>query len=174
MTNILTAIGSIGTFSMAFIYLFSYLHQRRQMRVELYPVLYFEQLIIELKGNGELKFYNSNTYNPMLDKYITLVNDGGGGASKINLTFSDQENTFQKINISKLSGNSKYIVPLNKNMIKIIESCIIQNKDIRLTVDFQYNTLIKDKKTKETFQLMIAEFPNAEDLLLYEVKVKFE
>lgn len=176
MVSLLTAIGSIGTFSMAIIYLFSYLHQRRQMRVELYPVLSFGQLIIELTSYGELKFKNNNYNNdtPILDKYITLVNDGGGGASKISITFLKDDETIQEVNISKLSGNSKYIVPLNYAIIDLIEDSIIQNQDTRLTVKFQYNSLIKNKKAKEEFDLIITEFPNAENLLLYEVKVKFE
>ena len=52
MINILQAVGSIGTFIMAILYLISVMIQIRQIKISFIPFLAFDQIIMEQEGKS--------------------------------------------------------------------------------------------------------------------------
>lgn len=82
MINIISAIGSIGTFIMALFYFVSVSVQLYQMKISFLPALGFNQILLE-REEDQLNIMNSATEEHHHKDYIKLYNLGGGAAKKI-------------------------------------------------------------------------------------------
>ncbi len=83
MINIISAIGSLGTFIMAIFYFISVSIQLYQMKISFIPALGFNQTLLELNNDNELIMNNIKTDNTKHEDYLKLYNLGGGAARKI-------------------------------------------------------------------------------------------
>ena len=85
MINIISAIGSIGTFIMALFYFVSVSVQLYQMKISFLPALGFNQILLERED--QLNIMNSATEVHHHKDYIKLYNLGGGAAKNCNRGF---------------------------------------------------------------------------------------
>ena len=82
MINIISAIGSIGTFVMALFYFVSVSIQLYQMKVSFLPALDFNQILIK-RSNEQLQLKNVGIESDSEQDYLKLYNLGGGAVKNI-------------------------------------------------------------------------------------------
>jgi len=119
MVNILQAVGSIGTFIMAFLYLISVMVQIRQIKISFIPFLAFDQIIIEQEGKS-LKLRNlTETDSDYVNTAFKLQNLGGGIAKNIDIKVHLNENeAIQEKHINVLPSDKYYLMPIGKNVLE--------------------------------------------------------
>lgn len=83
MINIISAIGSIGTFLMALFYFISVSVQLYQMKIGFIPALGFNQVTLEIDNENKLSMKNMDINHSDHQDYLKLYNLGGGAAKKI-------------------------------------------------------------------------------------------
>lgn len=84
MINIISAIGSIGTFIMALFYFISVSVQLYQMKMRFLPALGFNQILMIRDGNHlTLKNATNDVKNELGDDFLKLYNLGAGAAKEI-------------------------------------------------------------------------------------------
>ncbi|MGG3879426.1 hypothetical protein ABET37_21765, partial [Bacillus subtilis] len=92
MVNIIQAVGSIGTFIMAMLYLISVMVQIKQIKMSFIPFLVFDQIIMEQEGKN-LKLRNlTETDSDYVNTAFKLQNLGGGTAKNIDIKVYLNEN----------------------------------------------------------------------------------
>ncbi|MDT3968016.1 hypothetical protein RPO01_09865, partial [Staphylococcus saprophyticus] len=80
MINIISAIGSLGTFIMALFYFVSVSVQLYQMKISFIPALGFNQILLEKDENKNLNLRNTTSNSEEHEDYLKLYNLGGGAA----------------------------------------------------------------------------------------------
>lgn len=171
MLNIITAIGSIGTFLMSLFYLVSVSLQLFQMRIAFLPALGFDQVLL-IKDKDKMVIKNMNTSLNGNQDFINLYNMGGGAAKniKIELIYDNTE-ILEEHFIGILPSKQSNMVPLNKDLIKELDSAIKNNSygsyfNIRLS--YEHN--ISRKQQVITLNGKIDKFNYYENEDVYELQ----
>ncbi|SUL12345.1 membrane protein [Staphylococcus aureus] len=112
MINIISAIGSIGTFIMALFYFVSVSVQLYQMKISFLPALGFNQILLEREGD-QLNIMNSATEEHHHKDYIKLYNLGGGAAKKIAIeVLLGNDKVIQKKYVNILPSKEGYMLSI--------------------------------------------------------------
>ena len=151
MINIISAIGSLGTFIMALFYFVSVSVQLYQMKISFLPALGFNQILITLDKN-ELQLKNVGIESQSEQDYLKLYNLGGGAAKniKIEIYIGEQE-VLQTKYVNILPSKEGYLLPINKDVFSEIESTIQNNgyeSDLNVKLSYQHNV---SRKTQELY-----------------------
>lgn len=85
MINIISAIGSLGTFIMALFYFVSVSVQLYQMKISFIPALGFNQILLIRDKDQRLNLKNTTSNAEEHEDYLKLYNLGGGAAKKITI-----------------------------------------------------------------------------------------
>ncbi|RIO35102.1 hypothetical protein BUZ79_05565, partial [Staphylococcus saprophyticus] len=97
MINIISAIGSLGTFIMALFYFVSVSVQLYQMKISFIPALGFNQILLEKDENKNLNLRNTTSNSEEHEDYLKLYNLGGGAAKHITVeVILGKDNVIQK------------------------------------------------------------------------------
>lgn len=127
MINIISAIGSIGTFIMALFYFVSVSIQLYQMKISFLPALGFNQILLE-RDNEQLNLMNTTTQDQQHKDYIKLYNLGGGAAKEIKVeVLLGNDKVIQKKYVNILPSKEGYMLPINKKVYEEIKSTIKNN-----------------------------------------------
>ncbi|MEL0539258.1 hypothetical protein [Staphylococcus debuckii] len=154
MINIISAVGSIGTFIMACFYLISVSIQLYQMRISFVPALGFNQILLQ-RDDGRLKRYNISTNGEESNRYLKLYNLGGGSAKEVIITIKHmaENKVLQKKYVSILPSKEWYLVPINDEVFHELSETIKQNgyeADLKVELEYKHN-LSKKYKYLELF-----------------------
>lgn len=171
MISILQAVGSIGTFIMALLYLISVMVQIRQIKFSFIPFLAFDQIIIEQEGKS-LKLRNlTKTDSGYVNTAFKLQNLGGGIAKDIDIKVHLNENeVVQEKHINVLPSDKYYLMPIGKNVLEEFQDTI-KNNDHKTTmyINISYYNQISKKQNNIMYRVNIEEFVNLDDKDLYEL-----
>ena len=171
MLNILQAVGSIGTFIMAFLYLISVMVQIRQIKFSFIPFLAFDQIIIEQEGKS-LKLRNlTKTDSGYVNTAFKLQNLGGGIAKNIDIKVHLNENeAIQENHINVLPSDKYYLMPIGKNVLEEFQDTIKNNDHTtNMYINISYYNQISKKRNNIMYRVNIEEFVNLDDKDLYEL-----
>lgn len=171
MINILQAVGSIGTFIMAILYLISVMIQIRQIKISFIPFLAFDQILMEQEGES-LKLRNlTETDSDYVNTAFKLQNLGGGTAKNIDIKVHLNENeVIQEKHINILPSDKYYLMPIGKKALEEFQDTV-KNNDYKTSmyINISYYSQISKKQNNITYRVNIEEFPNLDDKDLYEL-----
>lgn len=171
MLNILQAVGSIGTFIMAILYLISVMVQIRQIKISFIPFLAFDQITIEQEGKS-LKLRNlTETDSDYVNTAFKLQNLGGGTAKNIDIKVHLNENeVIQEKHINVLPSDKYYLMPIGKNALEEFQDTI-KNNGYRTSmyINISYYNQLSKKQNNIMYRVNIEEFVNLDDKDLYEL-----
>ena len=138
MLNILQAIGSIGTFIMAILYLVSVMVQIRQIKISFIPFLAFDQIIIEQTDRLKLKNITESDAD-YVNTAFKLQNLGGGTAKNIDIKVYLDEDELDKFskNQSDLDVCEKVYISSDILLTSTQES-IFKNNNIEVYIIPEY------------------------------------
>lgn len=149
MINIISAIGSIGTFIMALFYFVSVSVQLYQMKISFLPALGFNQILLE-REEDQLNIMNSATEEHHHKDYIKLYNLGGGAAKKIAIeVLLGKDKVIQKKYVHILPSKEGYMLPINKNVYEELERTIENNgheADLNVRMTYYHNVSRKQQE----------------------------
>lgn len=149
MINIISAIGSIGTFIMALFYIVSVSVQLYQMKISFLPALGFNQILLE-REEDQLNIMNSATEVHHHKDYIKLYNLGGGAAKKIAIeVLLGNDKVIQKKYVNILPSKEGYMLPINKNVYEELERTIENNgyeADLNVRMTYYHNVSRKQQE----------------------------
>lgn len=149
MINIISAIGSIGTFIMALFYFVSVSVQLYQMKISFLPALGFNQILLEREGD-QLNIMNSATEEHHHKDYIKLYNLGGGAAKKIAIeVLLGNDKVIQKKYVNILPSKEGYMLSINKNVYEELERTIENNgyeADLNVRMIYYHNVSHKQQE----------------------------
>ncbi|RIP35855.1 hypothetical protein BUZ14_04165 [Staphylococcus gallinarum] len=172
MINIISAIGSIGTFIMALFYFVSVSLQLYQMRIGFIPVLGFNQVFLTLNHNDELTMKNTTTTESNHQDYLKLYNLGGGAAKNIEIQIVlGEEQVIQEKFVNILPSKEGYLLPINKDVFDELESTIQNNgyeSDINIKLAYYHNVSRKQKHL--LLQGKLSTFNTYSDKSIYELQ----
>ncbi|MCD9054993.1 hypothetical protein LDK94_06545 [Staphylococcus arlettae] len=172
MINIITAIGSIGTFIMALFYLVSVSVQLYQMKISFIPAFGFNQILLTKDKNKELSLKNIASKNSEHQDFLELYNLGGGAAKAITIEIIiNQEEIIQKKYVNMLPSQEGYMLPINKKVFQELSNTIENNGydsniDIRLT----YKHNLSRKQQQIYLRGHIDNFNSYNDKEIYELQ----
>ena len=172
MINIISAIGSIGTFIMALFYFVSVSIQLYQMKISFIPALGFNQILIS-RTDGRLNVRNIENHNELENvDYVKLYNLGGGAAKNIEIEIYIGENdVLQRKYVSMLPSKEGYLLPLNNAVFKEIERTLKNNgyeSDLHVKITYKHNV---SRKTQEVYlNAKIDNFNSYDDKAVYELQ----
>ncbi|WP_436855622.1 hypothetical protein [Staphylococcus caeli] len=142
MINIISAIGSIGTFIMALFYFVSVSIQLYQMKIGFLPALDFNQILIK-RNNDELQLKNVGIDSDSEQDYLKLYNLGGGSAKNIKIEiYIGNQNVLQEKYVNILPSNEGYLLPINRDVFSEIEKTIKNNgyqSDLNVKISYKHN-----------------------------------
>ena len=171
MLNILQAVGSIGTFIMAILYLISVMVQIRQIKISFIPFLAFDQILMEQEGKS-LKLRNlTETDSDYVNTAFKLQNLGGGTAKNIDIKVHLNENeVIQEKHINVLPSDKYYLMPIGKNALEEFQDTI-KNNGYRTSmyINISYYNQLSKKQNNIMYRVNIEEFVNLDDKDLYEL-----
>ncbi len=171
MINILQAVGSIGTFIMAILYLISVMIQIRQIKISFIPFLAFDQILMEQEGKS-LKLRNlTETDSDYVNTAFKLQNLGGGTAKNIDIKVHLNENeVIQEKHINILPSDKYYLMPIGKKALEEFQDTV-KNNDYKTSmyINISYYSQISKKQNNIMYRVNIEEFPNLDDKDLYEL-----
>lgn len=171
MINILQAVGSIGTFIMAILYLISVMIQIRQVKISFIPFLAFDQILMEQEGES-LKLRNlTETDSDYVNTAFKLQNLGGGTAKNIDIKVHLNENeVIQEKHINILPSDKYYLMPIGKKALEEFQDTV-KNNDYKtnMHVNISYYSQISKKQNNIMYRVNIEEFVNLDDKDLYEL-----
>ena len=171
MINILQAVGSIGTFIMAILYLISVMIQIRQVKISFIPFLAFDQILMEQEGKN-LKLRNlTETDSDYVNTAFKLQNLGGGTAKNIDIKVHLNENeVIQEKHINILPSDKYYLMPIGKKALEEFQDTV-KNNDYKTSmyINISYYSQISKKQNNITYRVNIEKFPNLDDKDLYEL-----
>lgn len=171
MINILQAVGSIGTFIMAILYLISVMIQIRQIKISFIPFLAFDQILMEQEGES-LKLRNlTETDSDYVNTAFKLQNLGGGTAKNIDIKVHLNENeVIQEKHINILPSDKYYLMPIGKKALEEFQDTV-KNNDYKTSmyINISYYSQISKKQNNVTYRVNIEKFPNLDDKDLYEL-----
>lgn len=171
MINILQAIGSIGTFIMAILYLISVTIQIRQIKISFIPFLAFDQIIIEQEEKG-LKLRNlTETDSDYVNTAFKLQNLGGGTAKNIQIkVYLGENEVIQEKQVNILPSDKYYLMPISKKAMEEFNDTIKNNGyTTNMHIDISYYSQISNKQNNIIYRANIEEFVNLDDKDLYEL-----
>lgn len=171
MLNILQAVGSIGTFIMAILYLISVMVQIRQIKMSFIPFLAFDQIIIEQEGKS-LKLRNlTETDSDYVNTAFKLQNLGGGTAKNIDIKVHLNENeVIQEKHMNVLPSDKYYLMPIGKNALEEFQDTIKNNGyTTSMYINISYYNQLSKKQNNIMYRVNIEEFVNLDDKDLYEL-----
>ncbi|HAR4426494.1 TPA: hypothetical protein I1P34_001007 [Staphylococcus aureus] len=149
MINIISAIGSIGTFIMALFYFVSVSVQLYQMKISFLPALGFNQILLE-REEDQLNIMNLATEEHHHKDYIKLYNLGGGAAKKIAIeVLLGKDKVIQKKYVHILPSKEGYMLPINKNVYEELERTIENNgheADLNVRMTYYHNVSRKQQE----------------------------
>lgn len=169
--NILQAVGSIGTFIMAILYLISVMVQIRQIKISFIPFLAFDQITIEQEGKS-LKLRNlTETDSDYVNTAFKLQNLGGGTAKNIDIKVHLNENeVIQEKHINVLPSDKYYLMPIGKNALEEFQDTIKNNGyKTSMYINISYYNQLSKKQNNIMYRVNIEEFVNLDDKDLYEL-----
>ena len=171
MISILQAVGSIGTFIMAILYLISVMIQIRQIKISFIPFLAFDQILMEQEGKS-LKLRNlTETDSDYVNTAFKLQNLGGGTAKNIDIKVHLNENeVIQEKHINILPSDKYYLMPIGKKALEEFQDTV-KNNDYKTSmyVNISYYSQISKKQNNIMYRVNIEEFVNLDDKDLYEL-----
>lgn len=171
MISILQAVGSIGTFIMAILYLISVMIQIRQIKISFIPFLAFDQILMEQEGKS-LKLRNlTETDSDYVNTAFKLQNLGGGTAKNIDIKVHLNENeVIQEKHINILPSDKYYLMPIGKKALEEFQDTV-KNNDYKTSmyINISYYSQISKKQNNITYRVNIEKFPNLDDKDLYEL-----
>ena len=171
MINILQAVGSIGTFIMAILYLISVMVQIRQIKISFIPFLAFDQIIMEQEGKS-LKLRNlTETDSDYVNTAFKLQNLGGGTAKNIDIKVHLNENeVIQEKHINVLPSDKYYLMPIGKNALEEFQDTVKNNGyTTNMYIKISYYNQLSKKQNNIMYRVNIEEFVNLDDKDLYEL-----
>ncbi|PTI48462.1 hypothetical protein [Staphylococcus succinus] len=172
MINIISAIGSLGTFIMALFYFVSVSVQLYQMKIGFIPALGFNQVLLKLDNENKLTMKNMDVSDSDHQDYLKLYNLGGGAAKKIKIELLlDEENVIQEKFVNFLPSKESYYLPINKEVFDEFESTI-QNSgyetNLRIRLTYYHNVSRKQQVVKLHGKL--DDFNTYDDKAIYELQ----
>ncbi|UXR39163.1 hypothetical protein MUA41_13020 (plasmid) [Staphylococcus simulans] len=171
MINILQAVGSIGTFIMAILYLISVMIQIRQIKISFIPFLAFDQIIMEQEGKS-LNLRNlTETDSDYVNTAFKLQNLGGGTAKNIDIKVHLNENeVIQEKHINILPSDKYYLMPIGKKAFEEFQDTVKNNGyTTNMYINISYYSQISKKQNNTRYRVNIEEFVNLDDKDLYEL-----
>lgn len=149
MINIISAIGSLGTFIMALFYFVSVSVQLYQMKISFLPALGFNQILIS-RDYDRLQLKNTGIDSDEEQDYLKLYNLGGGAAKNIKIEiYLGNQDVLQTKYVNILPSKEGYLLPINKDVFSEIESTIKNNgyeSDLNVKLSYKHNV---SRKTHE-------------------------
>lgn len=143
MINIISAIGSLGTFIMALFYFVSVSVQLYQMKISFIPALGFNQTLLEKDENKNLNLRNTTSNSEGNEDYLKLYNLGGGAAKNITVeVMLGKDKVIQKKYINMLPSKESYMLPINKTVFDEFDDTIQNNgyeSDMNIRLTYYHN-----------------------------------
>ncbi|MFZ8101109.1 hypothetical protein ACO1GT_05605 [Staphylococcus arlettae] len=172
MINIISAIGSIGTFVMALFYFVSVSIQLYQLTISFIPALGFNQILIS-RNDGRLKVRNIEDHNELENvDYIKLYNLGGGAAKNIEIEiFIGENDVLQRKHVSMLPSKEGYLLPINNDVFKEIDRTLKNNgyeSDLHVKITYKHN--VSRKQQEIYLNAKIDNFNSFDDKAVYELQ----
>ncbi|GGB83258.1 hypothetical protein [Staphylococcus nepalensis] len=172
MINIISAIGSIGTFIMALFYFVSVSIQLYQMKITFIPALGFNQILLSLDKDNQLQMINTSADSLNHQDYLKMYNLGGGAAKDIKIEILlDEDSVIQKKYVSILPSKESYLLPINKDVFDELQSTIQNNgyeSHLNIKITYYHNVSRKEKMIMLNGKL--DRFNTYEEKALYELQ----
>lgn len=171
MINILQAIGSIGTFITALLYLISVMVQIKKTKMSFIPYLAFDQITMEQEGKN-LKLKNlTATHSDYANTAFKLQNLGGGIAKNIDIKVHLNENEIvQEKHINVLPSNKYYLIPIGKNALEEFQDTVKNNNyKTNMHINISYYNQFSKKQNNIMYRVNIEKFVNLNNKDLYEL-----
>ncbi|WP_440863491.1 hypothetical protein [Staphylococcus shinii] len=164
MINIISAIGSLGTFIMALFYFVSVSVQLYQMKISFIPALGFNQILLIRDKDQKLILKNTTSNVEENEDYLKLYNLGGGAAKKITIeVLLGEDKVIQKKYVNML--------PINKTVFDELEDTIKNNGyESNMNIKLSYYHNVSRKKQEIFLKGHIDAFNNYEDKNIYELQ----
>ena len=164
MINIISAIGSLGTFIMALFYFVSVSVQLYQMKISFIPALGFNQILLIRDKDQKLILKNTTSNVEENEDYLKLYNLGGGAAKKITIeVLLGEDKVIQKKYVNML--------PINKTVFDELDDTIKNNGyESNMNIKLSYYHNVSRKKQEIFLKGHIDEFNNYEDKNIYELQ----
>lgn len=173
LINLLSAIGSIGTFIMALFYFVSVSIQLYQMKMSFLPALGFNQILMTHQGE-HLTIRNMTTteYHQQGDGFLKLYNMGAGAAKQLKIDiYIDKGHVLQEKYVSILPSKEGYMLPMNDEVFKELKRTV-QNNDyesnLKIKIQFKHN--VSRKAQTMYLKGKINYFNRHEDCDVYELQ----
>ena len=161
MINIISAIGSLGTFIMALFYFVSVSVQLYQMKISFIPALGFNQILLIRDKDQRLNLKNTTSNAEEHEDYLKLYNLGGGAAKKV----------IQKKYVNMLPSKEGYMLPINKRVFDELDDTIKNNGyESNMHIKLSYYHNVSRKKQEIFLKGHIDEFNNYKDKEIYELQ----
>lgn len=171
--NILSAVGSVGTFIMALFYFISVSIQLYQMKMSFLPALGFNQILMTRDSDGlTLRNTTDRDKEQLGDDFLKLYNMGAGAAKELQIAiYVDEDDILQEKYASILPSKEGYMLPINKQVFKELESTIRQNgyeSNLKIKIQFKHNA----SRKRQTIYLKgkIDHFNSYQDREVYELQ----
>jgi len=171
MINILQAVGSIGTFIMALLYLISVMVQIKQIKMSFIPFLTFDQIIMEQEGKN-LKLRNiTETDSDYVNTAFRLQNLGGGTAKNIDIkVYLNENEVIQEKHLNVLPSDKYYLIPIGKNALEEFQNTVKNNGyKTNMHININYYDQLSKKQNNIMYRVNIEEFLNLDNKNLYEL-----
>ncbi|MFE0441063.1 hypothetical protein ACFW0C_00285 [Aerococcus sp. NPDC058936] len=171
MINIIQAVGSIGTFIMALLYLISVMVQIKQIKISFIPFLTFDQIIIEQEGKN-LKLRNiTETDSDYVNTAFKLQNLGGGTAKNIDIkVYLNENEVIQEKHLNVLPSDKYYLMPIGKNALEEFQDTVKNNGyKTHMLINISYYNQLSKKQNNIMYRVNIEKFLNLDDKNLYEL-----
>ncbi|MBN6204402.1 hypothetical protein JZH61_11290 [Staphylococcus saprophyticus] len=172
MINIISAIGSLGTFIMALFYFVSVSVQLYQMKISFIPALGFNQILLEKEDNKNLNLRNTTSNSEENEDYLKLYNLGGGAAKNITVeVMLGKDNVIQEKYINMLPSKESYMLPINKTVFDELDDTIQNNgyeSDMNIRLTYYHN--VSRKKQEVVLKGHIDSFNTYEYKEIYELQ----
>ncbi|MCY7731967.1 hypothetical protein MHY86_09690 [Aerococcus urinaeequi] len=171
MVNIIQAVGSIGTFIMAMLYLISVMVQIKQIKMSFIPFLVFDQIIMEQEGKN-LKLRNlTETDSDYVNTAFKLQNLGGGTAKNIDIkVYLNENEVIQEKHLNVLPSDKYYLMPIGKNVLEEFQNTAKNNGyKTSMYININYYNPLSKKQNNILYRVNIEEFANLDNKKLYEL-----
>lgn len=171
MINIISAIGSIGTFVMALFYFVSVSIQLYQMKISFIPALSFNQILVT-REKDQLQLTNTGIDSEFEQDYMKLYNLGGGAAKNIKVEiYLGDDDVLQRKYINILPSKEGYLLPINKDVYSEIENTIKnEGYDSNLNIKITYKHNVSRKEQYLHLNGKIDSFNTYNDKSVYELQ----
>lgn len=171
MTNIIQAVGSIGTFIMAMLYLTSVMIQIKQIKMSFIPYLAFDQILMEQEGKS-LKLRNlTETDSDYVNTAFKLQNLGRGTAKDIDIkVYLNENEVIQEKHLNVLPIDKYYLIPIGKKVLEEFQNTAKNNGyQTTMHINISYYNQLSKKQIKIMYRVNIEEFANLDNKNLYEL-----